>query len=265
MRDRERLERALGDLAERVVYPETPDLASRVRARIEAEPVRRHGWWNARWNARVRVAVAAVLLAALVIGVLPGSRAAVARLWDLVGVSISRDALPSTIEPAPPPRRAEVPGANLSLGREVGLDEASALIGGKVLVPSLGAPDAAWYQEGAGSRVVTLVYRGRAGLPVSPYTRQGLILGVLTGAVPDPGALVKKVPGEGTQVEVFDQGGQTWYWLAGEAHALYTGVLGPQDGRLAGNTLLWRSGGRTYRLEAQISRDEAVRIARSLR
>jgi hypothetical protein len=35
--------------------------------------------------------------------------------------------------------------------------------------------------------------------------------------------------------------------------------------RLAGNTLLWEAGGITYRLEADVSKDEAVRIASTLR
>ena len=35
--------------------------------------------------------------------------------------------------------------------------------------------------------------------------------------------------------------------------------------RLAENTLLWERGGVTYRLEAQVTRDEAIRIASSFR
>ena len=35
--------------------------------------------------------------------------------------------------------------------------------------------------------------------------------------------------------------------------------------RLAGNTLLWEQDGVTFRLEAQVSRDDALRIAASFR
>ena len=59
------------------------------------------------------------------------------------------------------------------------------------------------------------------------------------------------------------------YYLSGQPHQFFffdpAGNLQPETLRLAGNTLLWDQDGYTYRLEAQVSRDEAVRIASSFR
>src|SRR5207249_605229 len=57
--------------------------------------------------------------------------------------------------------------------------------------------------------------------------------------------------------------------LAGQPHQFFfrdpAGTMQPETLRLAGNTLLWEDGALTYRLEAQVSLEEAVRIASSLR
>src|SRR5437867_1441669 len=59
------------------------------------------------------------------------------------------------------------------------------------------------------------------------------------------------------------------FWLAGEPHQFFyrdpSGNFQADTLRLAGNTLLWEEGGITHRLEAQVSKDEALRIASSVR
>jgi hypothetical protein len=59
------------------------------------------------------------------------------------------------------------------------------------------------------------------------------------------------------------------YYLAGQPHQFFfrdpAGNLQPETLRLAGNTLLWEDAGVTYRLEAEVSLEEAVRIASTLR
>jgi hypothetical protein len=57
-------------------------------------------------------------------------------------------------------------------------------------------------------------------------------------------------------------------WLEG-AHAVVfrdaQGIVRDEELRLAGNVLLWERDGITYRLEGQIERDDAVRLAEALR
>jgi hypothetical protein len=211
--------------------------------------------------------VVVVLLAALVLVAFPGPRAAVARLWDLFGIEIGRGSAPSSLGSAPSTSAGQPPGASLGLGRLVSLDEAATLTGGAIPVPrELGPPDAVWYSSLGEGSVVSLVYQRPPGIPVSPHSGVGLLLSVITDPQSDVKLFFKKMESTGGQakVETFSDGGQLWYRVSGPPHALYTGYPGLTDGRLAGDTLLWRSGDRTYRLEAEVSREEALRLARSL-
>ena len=79
-----------------------------------------------------------------------------------------------------------------------------------------------------------------------------------------------KAVGPGTTLEAIPlSSGNAAYWLAGQPHQFFyfdsAGKIQPDTLRLAGNTLLWDAGGITYRLEAQVTREEAVRIASSFR
>jgi hypothetical protein len=261
--------RALADLAEVVEYPATPDLASAVRERLAAGAAPAPGRRPApkAW-ATVRVAVAVVLLAALVLVAFPGPRAAVARLWDLFGIEIGRGEVPSSLGAAPSTSAGQAPGANLRLGRPVGLEEAGTLAGGAIPVPrALGRPDAVWYAPLGEGSVVSLVYRARPGLAVSPHSGVGLLLSVITDPQSDVNLFFKKIDtmdARRATVDTFTDGGQMFHRISGPPHALYTGYPGMTDGRSAGNALLWRRGDRTYRLEAEVSREEALRLARSL-
>jgi hypothetical protein len=70
--------------------------------------------------------------------------------------------------------------------------------------------------------------------------------------------LTKEVPA-GTRVERVAVGGKPGIWVGGE-HV----VRGGGASRIAGPTLLWQRGRVIFRLEAQTSKDEALRLAESL-
>jgi hypothetical protein len=78
----------------------------------------------------------------------------------------------------------------------------------------------------------------------------------------------KVLPHETVVVPV-DVGGHSGLWIGGGGHAVYYRAIDETFPRerfaLAAHTLIWRRGPVSYRLEAAISRDEALRIARSLR
>ncbi len=60
--------------------------------------------------------------------------------------------------------------------------------------------------------------------------------------------------------------GYAGVWLYGEKHAIfYPSTDHEEPFRLVGNALVYEIDGVTVRIEAEISKDEALRIARSLR
>jgi hypothetical protein len=275
------LERALADLGAHLEFPPTPDLATAVAARLgeaptAAAPDRRGGPAATGWPARLprlpgwrRLAVAglaAVVLAAAVLVASPGTREAVARRLGLRGVEIRIGGGP------PAPTATTQPGGRLALGvgELVTLSEARRLVAFPVLVPTAAGfqrPDAVFVDtdQPQGGRV-DLVYRARPGLPASQFTDAGLLITQFQATLtPD---FVKKVVGLGL-VEEVRVAGQPGYWFSGEPH-FYSyrdagGGLLDERTRLAGNTLVWQAGAQTLRLEGQLSKEEALRIAESMR
>ena len=263
------LERALADLAASLEFPPTPDLAAAVTARLEEAPAPtptrpRRRRWSAGWRRLAVAGLAAVLLAAAVLVASPGTREAVARRLGLRGVGVE-------LGGPPPPTVTTRPGQrlDLGLGERVTLAEARRRVDFPVLVPAAAGfrEPAAVYVDRAtppGGRV-DLVYRARPGLPASPFTDVGLLVTEFRGQ-PTP-EFIKKTTVLGT-VEEVRVGGQPGYWFSGEPH-FFTyqdarGNLRDERTRLAGNTLIWQRGELTLRIEGQITRQEALRIAESM-
>ena len=73
----------------------------------------------------------------------------------------------------------------------------------------------------------------------------------------------------GTSVEFVTVDGEPGYWLTGEPHVFAfvdaAGAFRPETVRLAGNTLVWERDELTLRLEANVPKQRALRIARSVR
>jgi hypothetical protein len=271
-RDLADVERALADLAVSLEFPPTPDLAAAVTARLDAGPERaparlRRRWWPslAGWRRLAVAGLAVVLLAAAVLVASPGTREAVARRLGLRGVGVR-------IGGPPPPTVTTTPGTrlDLGLGERVTLEQARRRVRFPVLVPTAAGfqrPDAVFVDEAvpAGGRV-DLVYRARPGLPASSFTDAGLLVTEFRGQ-PTP-EFLKKVAVMGV-VEQVTVGGEPGYWFSGEPH-FFTyqdarGNLREEQTRLAGNTLIWQRGELTLRLEGELPKGEALRIAESMR
>ena len=271
------LERALTDLGAHLDFPATPDLALAVATRLREAPAAREGRprvrdWLARlprlpgWRRLALAGLAAVVLAAAVLVVSPGTREAVARRLGLRGVDIRLGG------ERPTPTVTTQPGERLELGlgERVALTEARRRVAFPVLVPTAAGfqrPDAVFVNESQpqGGRV-DLVYRARPGLPANPFTDAGLLVTEFQGTLtPD---FIKKVAAGGL-VEEVQVAGEPGYWFSGEPH-FFTfqdtrGEIVDERTRLAGNTLVWQSGAQTLRLEGQLSKREALRIAESMR
>jgi hypothetical protein len=241
----------------RVEWPETPDIAAAVTGRLAAAgaPTRRR-WWQIDRPAW-QVAIAAVALFIAVVMAVPPARSAVLDLLGFGSVKIVRE--------EPRPSRF---GIALGLGDPVTLEQARRRAGFPVLVPeAVGEPDGVYfYNNPATGKRVDLVYRERPGLPSSSNTGAGLLV-TMFPAVATP--VIEKSIGMGTKVERFTVDGDPAYFLSGRPHGFAYMVdpqrVGFEEQRLAGNTLLVeRSDGVLLRIEADVSRDAAVRIAESV-
>jgi hypothetical protein len=283
------LETRLRDLAAVIDFPPTPDLATPVERRLGAgrAPRRRFGWRPILIAAAILLLVAAVATAAAV------------RWWSIPGaVTIQRvselpplptDAVtgaggsaaetatgtesgataPSTGTGADP--AAALPGAGFGLGHPVASPAAAAReTGFPVAAPAdarLGEPDAVYVGDLGGYPMATLVWRPRDGLPALAQPDIGATLTIFRGGAPR-GEMVGKMVGPDTTVERVDVGDGPAYFISGTPHFVVFemgGEIQGQDVRLASNVLLWQQGGTVLRLEADVPRDEAIAIARSVR
>lgn len=261
------LERELREFGRRLKAPAAPDLADKVRARlqeVERSPSSRRMRSLPAFPARRVVAaiLVIVLLGGLALGVSPGARTAVAGWLGLRDVHITR--VPS--EPTPPPGPV---GKDLRLGQRVTLEEARRRVPYRVLVPdlpALGEPDEVYLAEPPPAGRVALVYRASPDLPEAKETGVGLLMTQFRGDLP---GYFSKMLGPRTRVETVKVGGTRGYWIEGASHLfLYRdaeGEVREEDVRLAGNTLLWERGGLTLRMESDLSKKEALRVAESLR
>lgn len=240
-----------------VEWPATPDLAGAVADRMEhARPARRRlrlGLDRPAWQ--LAAVVAALVIA--VVAAVPPARSAVLDLLGFGSVRITRE------EPRPP---RFAPGG-LALGEPLTLAQARRRAGFPVLVPAaVGEPDAVYFADEPAARV-DLVYRSRPGLPAAGTTGAGLLVTEFR-AVAEP--LIEKTVGAAGNVERLTVGGDPAFFISGPEHGFaYVpeaggGAFEPQ--RLAGNTLLVeRSDGVLLRVEGELTRAQAVRIAESAR
>ena len=231
------LEVRLASLAEAVEYPATPDLATAVERSLGPRPERER-------SRRRLLVVSLAVAAAVVAGVLafsPGARSAFLELFRLQGATVTRvESLPQVELVAP------------FFGEQVSREEAERRVGFELL--DLGDPDAIYVRDG---RVASLVY--------GPAERPRLVLSQLDGLVYD--GFQKKVAGTGTRIEEVRVDGERGLFVSGEEHyVMYfsEGSVRDEATALAGNVLLWNHGRLLLRLEADVSRDEALELAESV-
>ena len=229
------LELRLAALREEIDFPPTPDLVAAVERASAPRRERR------RWPVVVALAVV-VLAAAGVLALSPGARSAFLELFRLQGATVTR------VESLP-----EVELIAFDLGERVDRAEAERRVGFPLV--DLGEPDAIYVRA---DRVASLVY--------GPADRPRLVLSQLDGAVWD--GFHKKATGSGTTVENVTVSGRPGLFVSGDEHYVMfvggDGDLTDERTALAGNTLLWNRGAVLLRLEADVSRDEALELAESV-
>jgi hypothetical protein len=265
------LDQALFQLGRRLAYPVMPDIASRVRASLEAEskPARPRVPITHLPERQVWLAAACLLIAILAgLALFPEARTAIADRLGLRGVVIrwiDEEAVP---EPSPI-------GTPLQLGRLVTLDEAQAAADFSVLMPTapgFAMPSEIYIAGEDQGTMLSFVYPAAPGLPASDETGVGALLTQFQGE-PERGLIEKGLAGDSvdpeTHLEPITVNGQPGFWISGAPHAVFfvcfdVGECREERYRLAGNVLLWERDGMTLRLESALSRDEALAVAESV-
>ena len=251
------LDRMLTQLGRELDWPDTPDLAPRVRARLaDAEPRRRRPKPLVA-GLRRSFALALVLLlvlAAVTAAAVPAVRDAVLEFLGLQGATVER----RVSLPTPPPERP------LELGRRTTLQSASESLAFEPLVPAEPAdPDGVYVRRSVPGGELSLAYLPQPGLPRARSTRLGLLVSEFRGDL-DP-IYVGKALGPATVVEELTVDNEPALWIEGAPHFFF---YRDQDGRtmeselrLAQNVLLVERGDLLVRLEGAFSRERAIRIA----
>jgi hypothetical protein len=262
------LDATLAEVGERLAYPRPTRLADAVRARLR-EP-RSGRWWDALRSPRYAfaplLATLAVFALVLVLA-LPGTLALATEVLHAWGIDIFRAPAIATPAVSPAPRSG--------LGGLTTLADARLRADFTVRVPTdprLGTPDEVYRDraDATGARQrISLVYGQRAGIPISHEPGVSVLVVEFTGTF-DESLIGGKGVGPDTKIESLSVNGGRGLWLEGAPHLFFyrdtpSGVILTETLRLAGNTLIWEQNGVTFRLEAQVSRDEALRIAASFR
>ena len=255
MRDDE-LETTLRDIGARLDYPAPTAMAVAVEARLR-EP-RRRSWRGAFAPALVTAALFALVL----VVASPDARAAAGQFFHLRGIDIFP--VPSVPATLPTPKI-------VFTGERMTLTEARARLSFAPLVPAsgdLGSPDDVYVDSVGTSDRLSLVYRRRDGIPVSAQAGVSALVVEVRGVL-DETLILGKAAAPGTSIEPVNVSGARGYWIEGAPHLFFyrdaNGNAAQDTLRLAGNTLVWEQGGVTVRLEAQVSRDEALKLAATFR
>lgn len=276
---------ALRDLGPRLDYPRNLDVAAAVIHRIEAEavpgvsaPVRvRRGLLERILPPRgVRRTIA---LAFVILGL--ATTTAVAVGLGIRGIDIlitddpppSRTAAPATTSSSPTPSPSASPspsflGEGLVPGFPTTLEEARAEVDYPLAVPHHPLLTDPQVLSGVVPRSgsISLVYRARDGLPPLLDTEVGALLTQFRGELAEE--FIEKIVFQGGDVEEVTVNGERGLFISGEFHEVHfideDGMIFTDDIRLAGNVLIWQRGDVSYRLEAQVSKQTALEIARSV-
>jgi len=212
-------------------------------------------WRTRRWLA----AAAAVLIAASALVVSPGAREAVARFLGVRGVETVRlDALP--------PGVLMVTLPDLDVGEPTSLAEVRGQLDYRPFTfdPARFGPPDGVYLDGS---ALSYVYRPTPDLPETKVAGVGLLLTQFEGQTGYD--IVKKVVDDDTAIEAVSVGDRPGLWIEGQHAVAY---LDPTIDnfvevpvRLSGSVLLWQDGELTVRLEVNLSREEAIAVAETLR
>ena len=261
--EQELFEKRLISIAAGLDYPRTPDIAGRVMTRLR--PLTRPRFISRRlaWS----LSLILILFSSLML--IPPARAAIIEFIQIGIVRIFR----GTPTPLPVPNEGPpstmipltaTPGPTLpslipileNLAGEMTLEEAQQTVDFPILLPSypsdLGNPDRIFVQDADGKMAI-LVW-------LNPQQPEQVLMSL--HFIPRGSWAIDKV--KPTTIQETSVNGERAIWTVGPYPLrLYNGDI--EFMRLInGHVLIWEEGNITYRLETDLSLEEAIKIAESL-
>jgi len=241
----DRMETELMALAGALPYPATPDLAAGFWRRLQTRRETRAP--ASRWSLAGVALAAVIVTVAVIVGTVAPARDAAAHLFDRINIfRVDEDAFAGIA------RDVE--------GEDVTLTEAQVRMGHAIALPT--------YPIGIENSITRVVYRDFPPTPLmlvavfyEPRDGTPFVLFATNGSGGKglaPGATAE-------QVEEMPEA----YWLEGlrivSVHDEVAGRVLESQRVTEANTLVWVHDGYVYRIEGELDRDEAIKIARSVR
>jgi hypothetical protein len=236
----ELLERQLTAMSTALEYPATPDLTAGFWRRLESRSAPRSSLSPLRLAGFALAAVVALALAVVVVAPARDAAAGLISRINIFETNESTDGLPTYIT-----------------GTESTLEQAQTALGRHIAQPS--DPnlklDRVLLQHFGNEYIAVLFYRGEDESFALFASNAGVLKGLPTG-------------GDATAAPVDGLGSEA-YWLTG--HRIVKSVdargsvIAGSERVTDANTLIWDQAGYVYRIEGDLTRDVAVRIALSLR
>jgi len=273
----ELFEKQVRSLAKGLEYPRTPDVAGSVAARLQGRGSPKgvlrkgnKGEGRARFiSRRLAWSLTIILILFVSLMLIPTARAAIIDFIQIGVVRIFR------AEPTPlPPPNQEVPSTRVpvtatpvptsqplipileKLAGEMTLEEAQKAVHYPILLPSyppdLGKPDRVFVQDADGA-VTVLVW-------LNPKQPDQILMSL--HFLPEGSWAIKKM--EPTQIQETTVNGQPAIWATGPYPLLLRSGDMQYMRLVQGHVLIWTDGNVTYRLETDLSLEEALKIAQSL-
>jgi hypothetical protein len=243
-------------LAKGLEYPRTPDLTGSVIRRLRASASPRLGPRWLAWSLVVLLLLCSSLL------LIPEARAAILDFIQIGAVRIFRieptsvvptsEQFPVTATPVP---QALIPMLENMAG-EMTLEQAQQTVAYPLLLPSypstLGLPDRVFVQDADGDMTV-LVW-------TDPQQPDQVLMSL--HFLPAGSWAIKKMAPQSIQETTVN--GQPAIWAIGPYPMLLSNGNMQFLRMVDGHVLIWTEGDITYRLETDLSLDEAIRVAESL-
>lgn len=260
--ERELFEGQVVAIAAGLEYPRTPDIARQVMRRL------RRGTRSRFRSRRLAWSLAIVLTLCSSLMLIPPARAAI---LEFIQIGVVRIFGPQSTPPAPveevpstmvpltatpgPTLPALIPLLEDIVG-EMTLEEARQAVNFPILLPSypaeLGQPDRVFVQDADGNMAI-LIW-------LDPERPARVMMSL--HIIPAGSWAVDKI--EPTTIREASVNGRRAIWTVGPyALRLHTGDIDFKR-MVDGHVLIWQQGNVTYRLETELSLEEAVKIAESL-
>ena len=263
----ELFEKQIQFLARGLDYPRTPDIAGSVMTRLRAKKIGQRGRGSPRFvSRRLAWSLTIILILFGSLMLIPPARAAIIEFIQIGVVRIFRtkptplpppnQEAPSTLAPVLTPTPQALIPILERLGGEMTLEEAQKAVSYSILLPSyppdLGLPDRIFVQDAEGKMTI-LVW-------IDPQQPDQILMS-LHMIPPGSWAVDKFAPAEVQETTV---NGQRAIWAVGP-YPLRLRNSDIQYMRLIeGHVLIWKENHLTYRLETDLSLEEAIKIAESL-